>query len=249
MNMKYKIAVCDDEAEQVDYLSALVGDWAECCGKRVSIRPFYSAEEFLFQYEEEKDYDILLLDIEMRNTSGVELARRIREENDAVQIVFITGYPDFIAEGYEVGALHYLLKPVSGEKLKQVLDRAERNLRKKGRAVFLRTAKEIRRIPVDSIVYVEVFSHKLAVHTLHGEYETKLSIGGMEEMLGEGFVRCHRSYLAGISFIDHITKNRVVFDDGRSIPLARNAYEGVNQAFIAYYREENSGGAKPPAED
>ena len=52
MNMKYKIAVCDDEAEQVDYLSALVRDWAECCGKRVSIRPFYSAEEFLFQYEE-----------------------------------------------------------------------------------------------------------------------------------------------------------------------------------------------------
>ena len=122
--MKYKLAVCDDEERQIQYLAALVRDWAEQSGRMVSIRPFFSAEEFLFQYEEEKDYDILLLDIEMGNTNGVELAKRIRQENDAVQIVFITGYPDFIGEGYEVGALHYLLKPVSGEKLNQVLDRA-----------------------------------------------------------------------------------------------------------------------------
>ena len=81
--MNYKIAVCDDEAEQVEYLTTLVRDWAESCGKRVSVRPFSSAEEFLFHYEEEKDYDILLLDIEMRGINGVELARRLREENDA----------------------------------------------------------------------------------------------------------------------------------------------------------------------
>lgn len=236
--MRYKIAICDDEEAQIQYLAALVRDWAAHSGRMVSIRPFFSAEEFLFQYEEEKDYDILLLDIEMRNTSGVELAKRIREENEAVQIVFITGYPDYIAQGYEVGALHYLLKPVNGEKLCQVLNRAAGNLGKKGRAVFLRSAKEVQRIPVDSIVYVEVLSHKIMIHTSHSEYETKLSITGMAEMLGEGFVRCHRSYLAGISFIDHITKNTVVFDDGRTIPLARNAYEEVNRAFIAYYMEE-----------
>ena len=99
--MKYKIAVCDDEEQQIQYLAALARDWANGSGKKAVIRPFFSAEEFLFQYEDEKDYDVLLLDIEMGNTNGVELAKRIREENDAVQIVFITGYPDFIAEGYE----------------------------------------------------------------------------------------------------------------------------------------------------
>lgn len=236
--MKYKIAVCDDEEQQIQYLTFLVRDWAESSGKKAVIRPFFSAEEFLFQYEDEKDYDILLLDIEMGNTNGVELAKRIRQENDAVQIVFITGYPDFIAEGYEVGALHYLLKPVNGEKLNQVLDRAVGNLHRKGRTIFLRAAKEVQRIPVDSIVYVEVLSHKLVVHTLQSEYEAKLSITAMEEMLGEGFVRCHRSFLAGIAFIDRITKDSVVFDDGRTIPLARSAYGEVNQAFIEYYKGE-----------
>lgn len=236
--MRYKIAVCDDEPQQIQYLTALVENWAEQSGRMVDIRPFFSAEEFLFHYEDEKDYEILLLDIGMGNTSGVELAKRIRQENDAVQIVFITGYPDFIAEGYEVGALHYLLKPVGGEKLSQVLDRAAGNLRKKGNAILLRAAKEVQRIPVDHIVYVEVLSHKLMIHTIHSEFETKLSIARMEEMLGEGFVRCHRSYLAGISFIDRITKNSVVFDDGREIPLARSAYREVNQAFIDYYKGE-----------
>lgn len=236
--MKYKIAICDDEEQQIQYLAVLVKEWAENSGRMVNIRPFFSAEEFLFRYEDEKDYDILLLDIEMGDTSGVELAKRIREENDSVQIVFITGYPDFIAEGYEVGALHYLLKPVSAEKLNGVLDRAAGNMQKKGRAIFISSGKDTQRIPVDSIVYVEVFSHKLIIHTVHSEYETKLSIAGMEEMLGEGFVRCHRSFLAGIAFIDRITRDSVVFDDGRAIPLARSAYGEVNRAFINYYKGE-----------
>ena len=236
--MIYKIAVCDDEEQQIQYLAGMVKSWAEDSGKKAHIRPFFSAEEFLFQYEEEKDYDILLLDTEMGDTSGVELAKRIREENDAVQIIFITGYPDFIAQGYDVGALHYLLKPVNGEKLNRVLDRAVGNLQRKGRAILLHSAKDIRRIPVDSIVYVEVLSHNLIVHTVHNEYETRLPITKMEEMLGEGFVRCHRSFIAGISFIDRITRDSVVFDEGRTIPLARSAYREVNQAFIDYHKGE-----------
>ena len=74
---------------------------------------FPSAESFLFDYAEQKNYDFLLLDIEMPSMNGVELAQKIRQENNAVQIIFITGYSDFMAEGYEVSALHYLMKPVS----------------------------------------------------------------------------------------------------------------------------------------
>ena len=82
---------------------------------------FPSAESFLFDYAEQKNYDFLLLDIEMPSMNGVELAQKIRQENNAVQIIFITGYSDFMAEGYEVSALHYLMKPVSFDKLSKVL--------------------------------------------------------------------------------------------------------------------------------
>lgn len=236
--MKYKIAVCDDEENQIEYMSSLVRNWARSTDKDISIRTFSSAEEFLFWYEEERDYDILLLDIEMRQTSGIELAGKIREEDDRMQIVFVTGYPDYMAEGYEVAALHYLLKPVSGEKMSKVLDRAAANMVKRERMILLRTEGVSQRIPADNIFYAEVLSHKVTFYTRDRKYETKLSISEAEEMLGGGFVRCHRSYVAGMRHVVCVTRNSVAFEDGRTIPLARSAYHLMNRAFI----EECGGG-------
>ena len=100
--MNYKIAICDDSDADRQYLAALAGNWASGAGHTVKIDQFSSAEGFLFHYAEEKDYDILLLDIEMGAMDGVAMAKRLRRENDTVQIVFVTGYSDYISEGYEV---------------------------------------------------------------------------------------------------------------------------------------------------
>ena len=120
--MTYKMAICDDCDADTEYLSSLVAAWEEVSGHGAAVERFPSAEAFLFQYEDRKDFDILLLDVEMGEVNGIELAQRIRLEDSRVQIVFITGFPDFMAEGYEVSALHYLMKPVSREKLCAVLD-------------------------------------------------------------------------------------------------------------------------------
>ena len=95
--MKYQIAICDDRKEDAEYIASAVKQWAEENYIPVKVETFPSGESFLFRYEEKKDYDILLLDVEMKVISGMELARRIRRENDSVQIVFITGYPDYIS--------------------------------------------------------------------------------------------------------------------------------------------------------
>ena len=125
-----RIAVIDDQPADRDYIAALVSRWAKDRDTAVTAVPFPSAEAFLFDYSEDKNFDILLLDIEMGAINGVELAKTVRAENNAVQMVFITGFPDFIAEGYEVSALHYLMKPVDRDKLFSVLDRAAANLEK-----------------------------------------------------------------------------------------------------------------------
>ena len=128
--MNYKIAICDDSGADRQYISALVTGWAESTGHTVQISAFASAESFLFHYAEKSDFDILLLDIEMGDMDGVAMAKQLRKENDTVQIIFITGYSDYISEGYEVAALHYLMKPVKDEKLFSVLDRAVEKLSK-----------------------------------------------------------------------------------------------------------------------
>jgi len=120
--MKYNIAICDDAASDREYIADLIMRWAAQTGYSIYLNTFTSAESFLFHYADKKDYDILLLDIEMEAMDGVTMAKQLRRENDTIQIIFITGYSDYIAEGYEVAALHYLLKPLKKEKLFSVLD-------------------------------------------------------------------------------------------------------------------------------
>ncbi len=236
--MEYKAAICDDEALELVYLSELVQNWAKERGHRVRIFLFPSAEAFLFQYEEEKDFDLLLLDIEMGKMNGVELARKVRRENTGIQILFVTAYPDFIFEGYEVSALHYLMKPLKEEKLFQVLERAAANLDKKERYEIFQREGESIRIPVSEIVSVEAFSHSVQMVTKGGSYRLDETISGLEERLGDGFVRCHRSYLVSLKYIQKITRTDVEMDTGDKIPLSRRKYDVVNQAFIRYYRQE-----------
>lgn len=236
--MDIKVAVCDDEETELQYLASLVRRWAEREKHLVEISVFPSAEAFLFQYEGQKDYDILLLDIEMGAINGVELAKRIRKDNDTVQILFITGYADFISEGYEVSALHYLLKPVEEKKVCSVLDRAAGNLKKTQRCGIFQVDGETVRIPFGEIVCVEAFAHTVELRTFSGNYRLGESISELEELLGDGFVRCHRSYLVSIKYIKKISKTEILLDTDEAIPLSRRRYDMVNQAFIRYFKGE-----------
>ena len=110
--MSYRVAICDDCVQDTEFVQSILSKWAAERKLSVQMECFPSAESFLFRYAEDKAWDILLLDIEMGAMDGVTMAKQVRKDNEAVQIVFITGYSDYIAEGYEVSALHYLMKPV-----------------------------------------------------------------------------------------------------------------------------------------
>lgn len=231
--MRYKIAICDDIEEDVKYISSAVNKWAEKENITVDIETFPSAESFLFRYAEQKAFDILLLDVEMPSMNGVELAKRIRKENDAVQIIFITGYTDYISEGYEVSALHYLVKPLSETKLFEVLTRAVLKIRKNEKSLYLSLSGEMVRIPIYEIKYLEVQQNYVTVHSKK-DYTVKKTLGEFERGLDERFYRMGRSFIVNLSCIDKITKTDVFLSDGSVIPLSRGQYEPLNKAFIAH---------------
>ena len=229
--MKYKIAICDDADADRRYVSDMVKSWAAHDGHTVHADTFSSAESFLFHYAEESDYDILLLDIEMGAMDGVTMAKQLRKENDTVQIIFITGYSDYISEGYEVAALHYLVKPVKKEKLFSVLDRAAEKLMRNERVLNFEVGGEMVRVPIYQIRYAEVFGNYVTVHAA-SDIHIKMTLGEIEKQLDDRFYRVGRSAVVNLTQISRVTRTEIVLADGTAIPLPRGAYDGVNRAII-----------------
>ncbi len=232
------IAICEDVPAERELLLSLARDWARGAGARVFLEAFASAEALVFHRAGGKEFDLLLLDIGMRGMSGMELARELRAQGCGAQIVFITGYADCMAEGYDVGALHYLLKPVSREKLFSVLDRARAHLPKPRRAVLLPCGDGVARLFAEEILYAEVFSHSMVFHADGTHFEARMTVAQAQAALGEGFVRCHRSYIVNLCRVRQIRKTDLLLDDGRTVPLARRAWPEVNRAFLTLCREE-----------
>lgn len=229
--MKYKVAICDDSDADRRYIMDMVRSWASAAGHEVQIDGFPSAESFLFRYTGESDYDILLLDIEMGAMDGVTMAKELRKSNDTVQIIFITGYSDYISEGYEVAALHYLMKPVNEEKLCLVLDRAAEKLAKNERILNFEVSGEMVRMPIYQIRYADVLGNYVTVHA-QTDVTVKMTLGELEKQLDERFYRVGRSALVNLTQISRVTRAEIRLNDGTAIPLPRGAYEGVNRAII-----------------
>lgn len=229
--MNYTIAVCDDSIADRQYIITMLTEWAALAGHSVAISEFCSAENFWFEYEDKKDFDVLLLDIEMGEMDGVTLAKKLRKVNETLQIVFITGYSDYISEGYEVAALHYLMKPVKKEKLLEVLNRAVEKLQKNEKQLLVENSGELVRIPLYQIRYVDVQHNYVTVHGKE-DFTVKKTLGDMEANLDERFLRVGRSAIVNLSCISRVTKTDIVLQDGTLIPLPRGAYEKVNRAII-----------------
>lgn len=230
--VRYKIAICDDLESDRDYLKDLLNKWANDYSHLLNVYTFSSAESFLFRYEETKDYDILLLDIEMGLMDGVSMAKKIRQDNDVVQIIFITGYSDYIAEGYEVNALHYLMKPVKEEKFFSVLERAIEKISKNDVVLNMDSANGMVRVPIYQIRFVEVFGNYVTIHA-NDEVVVKMTLNEIEKLLDERFYRVGRSVIVNLNEVSRVTKTEIKLLDGTSIHLPRGAYDGVNRAIIS----------------
>lgn len=229
--MAYRVAICDDSGEDAEFVRELLEQWAQQRQIDIQVEVFPSAESFLFRYAEDKAFDILLLDIEMGAMDGVTMAKRVRQDNEAVQIVFITGYSDYIAEGYEVAALHYLMKPVNRDKLLSVLDRALEKRKQQERCLNLEAYGELVRIPFYEIRYLDVHQNYVTVHGKQ-DYTVKRSLGEFEKELDQRFCRVGRGLIVNLKFIRKVTKTEVHLSDGTILPLPRGAYEPLNRAII-----------------
>ncbi len=229
--MNIKIAICDDEANQIWLIRSLVQKWSRTFDCKCDISVFSSAEAFLFEYSENRAYDILLLDVQMNEISGIELAKRIRNDNSRAEIIFISSHFEYAGEGYDVEALNFLTKPINEEKLFFVLNRAKERVLSEPAYVIITSNGETMKLYEDKIIYIESFRHYVYVRTENDEHRVKENISDFQERLSADFFRIHRSYIVSLKKITKITR-RSVFLGKLELPLSRDKYDEVNRAFI-----------------
>lgn len=236
MNEIIQIAICDDEKVQVELLKKYLINWAKNKDIRIAIELFYNAESFDFAWSMDKKYNILLLDIEMPGKNGVELAKKIRKQDNLLNVIFITAISDYISEGYDVEAINYLIKPIKEEKLYECLDRAVEKIPIEEKTILIDLEGETIRLLEKDILYIESFSHSVDIRTIEGTYRVRKNIGTMEvELDKDSFIRCHRSYIVNLKHIKRIGKTDIILDDESLIPVSRRQYSNTNIAFMKYH--------------
>lgn len=240
MEEQVRIAVCDDEKNIRDYLSELIGRYAQ----KAQVDAFSSGEALLAA---QVRYDIIFLDIKMEGMNGMETARMLRREQSSAEIVFVTGLEEYVFQAFDVEACQYLVKPVPKARLLQVLENALEKCRKKrqlshnnaereGNYILVKTGNISRKIGEDDIYYAEVFNRKVVLHTAREEIEYYARLSDLEKNLGSHFFRCHRACLVHLKYVEQYDSGRILLENGFEVMMARQKYAEFVKAYLQYQK-------------
>ena len=217
-----RIGICDDSA---DARIALRAALERALDRRKGEGTFFefSSGEGLLRWMEKHagELDLVFLDIEMGELDGMETARRLRLADEGLQLVFVTGYTDYVFDGYSVGALGYLMKPPQPDRLDEVLDRGlEARLRDGDKAFLCRSGETMYRIPKKSILYFASDRRQVSCVAAARTYTFYGKLDEVERAVGEGFVRIHQRYLVRSAAVDRLEGSQVFIGE-EALPVSR----------------------------
>ena len=204
-----RVAIVEDEAEIQEQLMGYVQRYTRQYGTAFEVKTFADGLEILEDYR--PAYDLILLDIEMKHLDGMETARRIRELDPEVMLVFITNMAQYAIKGYAVGALDYVLKPVPYFAFSQQLQKVEAQLRRRTRH-YLAVPVEggLRRLDTSHIYYIESEGHRVHFYTEEGDFAAPGALKALEEKLADRpFARCNSGYLVNLAQVQAVQQNTV----------------------------------------
>ena len=204
-----RVAIVEDEAEIREQLMGYVQRYTRQYGTAFEVKTFADGLEILEDYR--PAYDLILLDIEMKHLDGMETARRIRELDPEVMLVFITNMTQYAIKGYAVGALDYVLKPVPYFAFSQQLQKVEAQLRRRTRH-YLAVPVEggLRRLDTSRIYYIESEGHRVHFYTEEGDFAAPGALKTLEEKLADRpFARCNSGYLVNLAQVQAVQQNTV----------------------------------------
>lgn len=229
-----RVAICDDSKNDREYLSSALKEYFFENDMNMKLDTFHSGEEFL-EKADSKNYDLIFLDIYMESITGVDVARRVREDNSKIQIIFTTTSLEHGADSYEVDAFYYLVKPIDKQKLKEVLDKFCAMMFKV-KSIEVKSGRTIVSIFMADIIYIEAIGKKSRIHTKCGEaIEASMGISEIWDMLPKNdFCKPIRYAIVSLWEIKNMPSDEILLNNGVTISVSRNEKENVRNAFADF---------------
>ena len=252
-----KIVICDDDKAMQEILRQKIQGFCDDAKTVCSIICCDSGEEVLC---EDQTPDILFLDIQMPGENGMEIAEKLRRRRCNTVLIFVTALSEYVYDAFDVGAFHYLLKPFSDEKLRDVLYKAlqqygerydsdgsaaeqdeaqETEPLKQPEAILVKKGGTSMKVLLDDIIYAEVFNRKVMLHTTQEDIEYYGKLTALSEQAGADFYRTHRAYLVNLKYVEKYTATTIWLERGTAL-ISKKQFPGFVRRYMQYISGKRS---------
>lgn len=229
-----KVCIVEDDSAEQERLRKFLKLYGEANGCEFVISAYTQAEPFIENYS--CDFDIIFFDIELPGTDGMSAAKKIRERDDRVVLIFVTNVARLAIDGYSVQALDYIIKPIEKYPFFATMDRARRKISEYRNAVIdVHTATGTVLLKSEEILYIEAFGHKLVYHTEGNDIFEWAALSKPEKIFeGKGFARCHKCYLVNLRYVKNFTGSEVTVGN-RVLKVSYNRAKEFSRILNEYF--------------
>ncbi len=236
-----KIGVCEDDQADLEMICHYIEQFAKLKQYELEIISNPSGKEFWNNYHFQK-YNLLFLDIYLEDTTGIAIAKKLRELGDTCGLVFMTTSKDYAIEGFELRALHYLIKPITRDLVFKAMTSCESVLKRDMKYLSVHSGKLMQRIYFKDIIYIEVFNKVSLIHTVAEVIKTYTSLSQLEKQLGgDPFLRCHRCSIINMLYVETFTADDFIMTDGATVAIRKIGSVDIRQYYLDFVFERIRG--------
>ena len=229
--MNIKITILEDKIEEQERLITALNNWAQNRVVTLDILHYDSGESYLASHKTD-DSHLYILDIELPGMDGIKFAEQLRIRGYQGIILFLSAFQEYVFQGYDVHALHYLLKPVVQEKLDKCLDDVQEQLAND--YFVFRNGTEKLQLPYREIICFSARDHFVDITTTKEVYSIRQTLKNILPFLPHNFVQCHRSYIVNVRYVTNIGTDRIYLPNKKIALLGRNYVESFHHEFSLF---------------
>ena len=227
--MNIQVTIIEDEESFALDLTDKISSWFQTHHMEAAVK-WYPSSHPVFSADSYLAADVYFLDISLKEENGVDIARKLRAQNYKGHIIFLTGFHEYVFEGYSVRALDYLLKPIDPVKLDRDLkliteERSDQNY-------VVRTRSEMYKIPYKEILYISSNNHSIEIVTEKGKFRQMISLREVLTHLPAYFRQCHRTIIVNMNAVTSLTDNRILLSGKEELPVGKKYLQEIQNAFL-----------------